>query len=51
MRGGECSYPVVQLATWNVTEDRLCHGYFSANFLTLFTTPILPIGQMRSAAC
>ena len=26
MRGGECSYPVVQLATWNVTEDRLYHG-------------------------
>ena len=42
MRGGDHSYPGVQLAAWNVTEDQL----HPANFLKLVTTPILPVGQL-----
>ena len=51
MRGVNHSYPGVQLAAWNVTEDRLQHRYFPENFLKLVTTPILPVGQLRLAAC
>ena len=46
MGGGEHSYPGVQLATWNVTEDQLNRRYFPANFLKLVTTPILPVRQL-----
>ena len=46
MRGEDHSYPGVQLTAWNVTEDRLHHRYFPANFLKLVTTPILPAEQL-----
>ena len=51
MRGGDHSYPGVQLAVWNVTENRLHCRYFPANFFKLVTTPILPVGQLWSADC
>ena len=37
MRGGGHYYPGVQVAAWNVTEDKLYHRFFSANFLKLIT--------------
>ena len=46
MRGGDRSYPSVQLAAWNITEIRLDLRYFPVNFLKLVTTPILPVGQL-----
>ena len=46
MGGGNHSYPGVQLAVWNVTEDRLHDIYFPANCLKLVTTPILPVEQL-----
>ena len=51
MRGGDHYYPGVWLVGWNVTEERPHHRYFPANVLKLLTTPILPLGQMGSAAC
>ena len=51
MRGGDHSYADVQLAAWNVTEERFHLKYFPANFLKSVTTPILPVGQLSSAAC
>ena len=51
MRGGCHSYPGVQIAAWNVTEDRLYHRCFLANVLKLLTTPILPVGKLLSTAC
>ena len=50
MCGGDHSYPGVQLAAWNVTEEKLHQRYYSANYLQLLTTFILPVGQLRSAA-
>ena len=49
-RGGH-SYPAVQLAVWKVTENRLHCRCFPAIFFKLVATPILPVGQLRSAAC
>ena len=46
MRGGDHSYQSVQLAAWNVTEDRLHHRYFPANVLKLAATRILLVGQL-----
>ena len=49
MRGGEHSYPGVQLEAWDVTEKKLHQRYFLATYLKLLTTSILPVGQLRSA--
>ena len=46
MRGGNHSYPGVQLAAWNLTEDRLYHRQFPTDFLKLLTAPILPVGRL-----
>ena len=46
MRGGDYSYPGVQLEAWNITEDRLHRRYFPANFFKLVTTPVLLVGQL-----
>ena len=46
MRVRDHSYPGVQLALSNVTEDRLYHRNFGASFLKLLTIPILTIGQL-----
>ena len=50
MRGRDHSYPGVQLAAWNVTEEKLHQIYFPATYLKLLTISILPVGQLRSAA-
>ena len=50
MPSGNHTYPGVQLAAWNVTEQRLYRRYFPAIYLKLLTTPILLDGQLRSAA-
>ena len=50
MSGGHHSYPGVQLAVWNVTEEKLHQKYFPATYLKLLTTSILPVGQLQSAA-
>ena len=50
MCGGDHSYPGVQLAAWDVTEEKLHQGYFLATYLKLLTTSILPVGKLRSAA-
>ena len=50
MRGGDHSFPAVQLAAWNVTKEQRNHNYFLAIYLKLLITSILPLGQMRSAA-
>ena len=49
MRGGDHPYPGVQFTAWNVTKDKLHQIYFSATYLKLLTTSILPVGQLRSA--
>ena len=46
MRGEDNSCPSVQHVALKVTEDRLYHRYFPANYLKLLTTPTLPIKQM-----
>ena len=46
MRGGNHSYLGVELATSNITEDRLPPRNFPANILKLVTTLILPFGQL-----
>ena len=51
MRGGDHFYAGVQLAAWNVTKEKLHQRYFSTTYLKLFTTSILPLGQLRSASC
>ena len=51
MRDGDYSNPDLQLATWNVTEDRLHFRYFPANFLKFLITTILIVVQLSSAAC
>ena len=50
MRGRDHSYPGVQLAAWNVTEEKFHQIYFPATYLKLLTISILPVGQLRSAA-
>ena len=50
MRSGDHSYPGVQLASWNVTEETLHQIYFPASYFKLLTTSILPVEQLRSAA-
>ena len=46
MRDEDHSYPGVQLAAWNVTEDQLHRNYFPENTLKLVTSPIVPVGQL-----
>ena len=48
MRGGDHSYPGVQLAAWNVTIEKLHQIYFLATYLKLLATSILPVGRLRS---
>ena len=50
MRSGDHSYPGVQLASWNVTEETLHQIYFPASYFKLLTTSILPVEQLRSVA-
>ena len=50
MCGRDHSYPGVQLAAWNVTEEKLNQRYFPVTYLKLLTTSILLVGQQRSAA-
>ena len=50
MRGGDHSYPGVQLVTWSDTEENVHQIYFPATNLRLLTTSILPVGQLRLAA-
>ena len=49
MRVGDHSHPGVQLVPWNVTEEKLHQRYFLATYFKLLTTPILSVGQLRSA--
>ena len=49
MRGGDHSYPGVQLATWNVTIEKLHEIYFLSTYLKLLATSILPVGRLRLA--
>ena len=46
MPDADHSYPGVQLAAWNVTENKLHHIHFSGNFLKLVATPMLLVGQL-----
>ena len=48
MRGGDHSYPYVQLPAYNITEDSLSQ-IFSTKLFEI-TAPILPVGQQSSAA-
>ena len=50
MYGTDHSYPGVQLAAWNVTEEKLHQRYYSENYLQLLTTFVLPVGQLQTAA-
>ena len=54
MRGADHSYPGVQLAAWNVTKEKLHQRHFHAAYLktsiNVYTTSILPVGQLRLAA-
>ena len=47
MRGGDHSYPGVQLAAWNITKEKVPQIHFPATYLKLLTTSILPVGQLR----
>ena len=49
MRGGDHSYPGVQLAAWNVTIEKLHQIYFLATYVKLLATSILPVGRLRLA--
>ena len=49
MRGGEHSYPGVQLAAWNVTIEKLHQIYCLATYSKLLATSILPVGRLRLA--
>ena len=49
MRGGDHSYPGVQLATWNVTIGNLHQIYCLATYLKLLATSILPMGRLQLA--
>ena len=51
MHGVDHSYTSVQLATWNVTKEKLHQIHFAVTYLKLLTTSILPKGQLSSAAC
>ena len=51
MRGGDRSYPGVQLPIWNVTKGKLHQSYFLATYLKLLRASILNVRQLRSAAC
>ena len=49
MRGGDHSYPGVQLAAWNLTIEKLHQIYCLATYLKLLATSILPVEQLRLA--
>ena len=46
MRGGDHSYPGVQLAAWNVTIEKLHQIFFLVTYLELLATSILPVGRL-----
>ena len=49
MRGGDHSYPAVQLAVWNIIKEKLHQIYFSATYLTLLHPQLnqLPVKPSR----
>ena len=47
MRVRDHSYPVAQLAAWNVTVEKLHQRYFPVTCLKLLANPILPVEQLR----
>ena len=49
MRGGDHSYPGVQLAAWNVTIEKLHQIYCLATYLKLLATSILPVARLPLA--
>ena len=49
MRGGDHSYPGVQLAAWNVTIEKPHQIDCLATYLKLLATSILPMAQLRLA--
>ena len=46
MHSEDHSYSGVQLAVWNVSEEKLDQRYFPATYLKLLTITILPLGQL-----
>ena len=51
MRGGDRSYPGVQLPVWNVTKGKLHQSYLLSTYLKLLSASILTVRQLRSATC
>ena len=49
MRGGDHSYPGVQLAAWEVTIEKLHQIYCLAAYLKLLATSILPVERLLLA--
>ena len=49
MRGGDHSYPGVQLAAWNVIIEKRHQVYFLAIYLKLLATSILHVERLRLA--
>ena len=49
MRGGDHSYPDVQLAAWNVTREKIHQIYFLVIYLKLLETSILPVRRLQLA--
>ena len=50
MHGGVHYYPGVRFVVCDVVKERPHHRYFLVNVLKLLTPPILPLGQVWSAA-
>ena len=46
MRGGENSYPGVQLAAWNVTTENLHQIYCIVTYLKLLAPSILSVARL-----
>ena len=49
MRGRDHSYLDVQLATWNVTKEKLHQIYFLAAYLKSLAASVIPVGLLGSA--
>ena len=49
MRGGDHSYPGVQLAAWTITIEKLHQAYFLVTYLKSLPTSILLVGRLRLA--
>ena len=49
MRGGDHSYPGVQLAAWNVTTENPHQIYSLPTYSKLLATFVLPVGRLQLA--